>query len=55
MLRVLKENEIYISNAVINRPVDLDKTLYWYKKAVGAVADMVIKICWQIYTEKLAT
>ena len=36
---MLKENEVFIGNAVVTRPVDEDKALYWYQEAIKALEE----------------
>ena len=35
----LKENEVFIGNAVVTRPVDEGKALYWYQEAIKALEE----------------
>ena len=36
---MLKENEVFIGNAVVTRPVDEDKALYWYQEALKTLEE----------------
>lgn len=42
---ILNENEAFIGNAVITRPVDVNKALHWYQEAIKALEEHGDKDC----------